>query len=262
MSLRFFNRKASQLTSQGSRLFPHPLLQLREAKRGRAPFPAAIPPTSSISGRRSGAGDGGGPGNRRADVHRLGRSRSCLPTGVVGEARVRSRVCLSAGVAGGAWCCRGGFPLWLAFRGGVVEATAATACGIMLRLLLAPMVLLSGAIGEFGSFCLGVRAWIFVACQVRWFLPFCFKDAGCAVGDVVGGRLDPARFPLGDAGRRRRGRIQELDGLGRGPGRWATADGFISSSGTGVYFGSFQSQRAMELAQFTVALGVFLGGGS
>jgi len=34
-------------------------------------------------------------------------------------------------------------------------------------------------------------------------------------------------------------------GRGRGPGRWATADGFIPSFTMGVFFGSFQSLWAM-----------------
>jgi hypothetical protein len=39
-----------------------------------------------------------------------------------------------------------------------------------------------------------------------------------------------------------------------------TADGFILSLGTGVYFDSFQSQHAMGLFQFAVMLEVFLAG--
>jgi hypothetical protein len=88
-----------------------------------------------------------------------------------------------------------------------------------------------------------------------------FTCAVLAVDVADGGRLDLARSPLDGAGRRRRVWIQELDELGRGPGRWATADGSIPSLGTGVYFDSFQSHQAMELFQLMVAHGVFAGGG-
>jgi hypothetical protein len=92
-------------------------------------------------------------------------------------------------------------------------------------------------------------------------LPFFFTNAKVAVGVADGGRLDLARSPLGGAGRRWRAWIQELEKLGRGPGRWATADGSIPSSRTGVYFDSSKSQRAMELLQLMVAHVVFFGGG-
>jgi hypothetical protein len=55
----------------------------------------------------------------------------------------------------------------------------------MLQLLLAPLVLHSGATGEFGGYCSGVWAWIFIACQVMLLLPFCFKGAGSVVGVVM-----------------------------------------------------------------------------
>ena len=95
----------------------------------------------------------------------------------------------------------------LVFRGGVDEAMAAASRGIILQLLLALMVLHSGATGEFGSCCTGVRAWIFVALQVMLLLPFCFKDARCAVGVVDGGWLDLPRSSLGGGVRRRRAQI-------------------------------------------------------
>jgi hypothetical protein len=97
--------------------------------------------------------------------------------------------------------------------------------------------------------------------QVMLLLPLFFTDAKVAVGVADGGRLDVARSPLGGAGRRWCAWIQELEELGRGPGRWATADGSIPSSRTGVYFDSSQSQPAMELLQLMVAHGVFFGGG-
>ena len=121
------------------------------------------------------------------------------------------------------------------------EAKAAASRGIILQLLLALMVLHSGATGEFGSCCTGVRAWIFVALQVMLLLPFCFKDAGCAADVVDGGRMDLPRCSLGGGVRRWRAQIQEWDGSGRGPGRWATHDGFILPFATGVFLGFFQS---------------------
>ena len=51
-----------------------------------------------------------------------------------------------------------------------------------------------------------------------------------------------------------RAQIQELEEAGRGPGRWATADGFFN-------FDSSQIQRAMGLLQLKRVL-VFLSGGS
>ena len=130
-------------------------------------------------------------GKHRVDVHRVARSRVCSPAVVVGGARFS----------------RGDVPLRLVFRGGVDEAKVAASRGIMLQLLLAPMVLHSGATGEFGSCCTGVRAWIFVALQVMLLLPFCFKDAGCAAGAVEGGWLVLPRSSLGGGVRRRRAQI-------------------------------------------------------
>ena len=124
-----------------------------------------------------------------------------------------------------------------------------------------PLVLYSGATGEFGSCCTGVQPWIFVALQVMLLLPFCFKDAGGAVGAVEGGWLDLPRSSLGGGVRRWRAQIQEQDGSRRGLGRWATADGFIPSFATGVFFGSFQSLWAMGLFLLKVLPGVFFGGG-
>ena len=132
----------------------------------------------------------------------------------------------------------------------------------MLHLLLAPMVLHSGATDEVENCCTGVRAWIFVALLVMLLLPFWFKGAGCAAGVVDGGRLGLSRSSLSGGLRRWRAQIQEWDGLGRGPGRWATADGFISSLVTSVYFGSFQSLWAMGLVLLKVMPGVFFFGGS
>ena len=89
---------------------------------------------------------------------------------------------------------------------------------------------------------------------VGWLLAFfCFKGAEMVAGDVVVWRLDPARLSLDGGSRRRRGRMQELEKSGRGPSRWATADGLF-------YCDFDQSLSAMELLRFMVVL-VFLSGG-
>jgi hypothetical protein len=90
------------------------------------------------------------------------------------------------------------------------------------------------------------------------FFPFVFKDMGCAVGLVDGSQLDLARSSLGGGGCRWRAQIQELEGSGVWP--WSMGDRrrFILSLGTGVYFDSFQSQRAMGIFQLAVMFEVFL----
>jgi hypothetical protein len=90
------------------------------------------------------------------------------------------------------------------------------------------------------------------------FLSFVFKDMGCVVGLVDGSQLDLAHSSLGGGGCRWRAQIQELEGSGCSPGRWVTADRFILSLGTSVYFDSFQSQRAMGIFQLAVMFEVFL----
>jgi hypothetical protein len=76
-------------------------------------------------------------------------------------------------------------------------------------------------------------------------LPFFCLDVELSVWDLVVGRPDLALFFLDDSGRRSQAQIQESEVLGRSPGRWVIADGFILFFGTGVYFDSFSSQRAM-----------------
>jgi hypothetical protein len=80
---------------------PFPSATVKRGKKGRVPFPAAIPPIPSISDGQSGDRDGGGLGNRRADVDSLGRSR----------VRVRSRLHLLVVVVGGVRCSPEGVPL-------------------------------------------------------------------------------------------------------------------------------------------------------
>jgi len=186
------------------------VLQLQRAKRRRPPFPAAISPIPSLYGGRTGAGDGGGSANRRAGVHRLDTYRS------------RSRLCSPSVVDSGARVCQEGVPPWLAFPGGVGEAMAAAALGNKLsRTLPRP----GGALlrrwrrGRRGLY---RSAWQVARRQVSP-LAFCLMDSRQAVDLVEDGWPDLARFTLGDAGRRRRARIWELEELGRGPSRWASA---------------------------------------
>ena len=120
-------------------------------------------------------------------------------------------------VVGGARFSRGDVPLRLAFQGGIDEAKTPASRGIMLHLLLAPMVLHSGATDEVENCCTGVRAWIFVALLVMLLLPFWFKGAGCAAGVVDGGRLDLPRSSLGGGDRQWRAQILERDGSRRSP---------------------------------------------
>ena len=62
----------------GRSLCPYPLLQLSQAKRAtprRSRVPAATPTAPFLSGGRPGAGEGGEPASRRADVYRLDSER-------------------------------------------------------------------------------------------------------------------------------------------------------------------------------------------
>jgi hypothetical protein len=95
-----------------------PLLQLREAEKAtaaRSHLPAAIPSAPFLSDGRRGVGEGGGPGNHRAGVYRVGRS---LPRSRFG---------------------REGVPLRHAFPGVVGEVEASMTLGNNFsRLLLRP----------------------------------------------------------------------------------------------------------------------------
>ena len=109
------------------------------------------------------------------------------------------------------------------------------------------------------------RSWSAVARRPRWRWPlrllpcsagvlprrlqrswdiFC-KDATAAVGLTDGWRVDRARVSPDDG--RRRALVQGRRSLGRGPGRWAIGDAFISSVRVSVYFDSSQSLVPMEL---------------
>lgn len=90
--------------------------------------------------------------------------------------------------------------------------------------------------------------------QVMLVLAFLSKGAKQGIGVADRGRLDLGRSSRGGASRRRRAQVQELVGLGRVPGRWTTAEGFI-------FFDSFQSQCAMGLLQLMVVFVFFVGGG-
>jgi hypothetical protein len=92
-------------------------------------------------------------------------------------------------------------------------------------------------------------------------LAFFCKDVELSVGVVVAGRPDLVQSSLGGGGHWWRAQILELEKLGRGLGRWVIANGFIPFPMTGVYFDSFQSQRAMGLFQLMVVFGFFDGSG-
>ena len=99
-----------------SLLSTFPLLQLRKGEEEASAIPAAIPPVPSLSSGRLGTGDGGGPGNRRADIVRLGSYLS------------RLRFCSSMLLVDGARVCRGLLnPRRCVFPGGVGMAEMATA---------------------------------------------------------------------------------------------------------------------------------------
>ena len=138
-----------------------------------------------------------------------------------------SRVC-SPLVDGGARVCRGGGgPLRFVFPAIVSEAVATAMSwnnaptpprpgGASLRCRRRVWELLFRSPG-----------WSCVVLQVMLFLALFVKDAGCAVGIADGGRLVLARVSCGDGGHQRRAKIQELEALGRSPGRCATAEGFF-----------------------------------
>jgi hypothetical protein len=89
-------------------------------------------------------------------------------------------------------------------------------------------------------------------------LAFFLEGTVQVVGDADGSQLDLARCPLGGAVRRQRVKVE---GSGRDPSRWVTADGFIPSSTTGVFFDSYESQWAMGSLQLKVVLILFFGAG-
>jgi hypothetical protein len=90
---------------------------------------------------------------------------------------------------------------------------------------------------------------------------FCIKVAKPAMGFVEEGWLDLPRVSLCGGDRRWRVKTQDLGSLGRDPGRWAIADGFIPSFETGVFFDSSQSCWVMGLLQISAVLVVLDGGG-
>ena len=105
-------------------------------------MPAAISAVLRLSGGRSGVGEGDGPRNRRAAVHRLGR---CMP---------RSRVCSSSECGGGA-------------RFSSLSSTAAELnnCSMAATLLWELLFLIADGVvrilvlrGESGEFCFSGRS--------------------------------------------------------------------------------------------------------
>jgi len=104
------------------------------------PLPAAIPAVLRLSGGRSGVGEGDGPRNRRAAVHRLGR---CMP---------RSRVCSSSECGGGA-------------RFSSSSSTELNNCSMAVALLWELLFLIADGVvrilvlrGESGEFCFSGRS--------------------------------------------------------------------------------------------------------
>ena len=75
-------RAKSQVTAESSCFSPFLVATGKRVKRRPRRVPAAIPPAPPLSGGQFGAGEGGWPGNRRADVNRLAfipSPRSCSP---------------------------------------------------------------------------------------------------------------------------------------------------------------------------------------
>jgi hypothetical protein len=181
--------------------------------------------------------------NRCADVYIGFRVSARSLAEFASGARVRFSVCSPADVVDGAWVSRrDAAPLRFVYPGGVGEAMAATVlwnkCSRPLRRpgdeLLRRQRRGRGAV---------LRRQGLVSRLSAILLAFLlFKVAEMAVGFVDGGRPDLARLPLGDGGCRWRARIWELEGSGRCPGRWATAEGFFN-------FDSNKSLCAMVLLQ-------------
>jgi hypothetical protein len=119
----------------------------------------------------------------------------------------------------------------------------------------------SSTYGEAGALFTGVQCWRIIVLQVVPLLPFFCLDVELSVWVLIVGRPDLALFFLDGGGCRSRAQIWESEVLGRSPGRWVIADGFILFFRTGVYFDSFSSQRATGLLRLKVVLAVFFGGG-
>jgi hypothetical protein len=96
--------------------------------------------------------------------------------------------------------------------------------------------------------------------QVMLLLAHFCLDAALFVGVVVVGWPDLPPSSLGGGGCRWRAQIWELDKLGRGPGRWAIAVGFIPSSRWVSTSTPSQSLCAMGLLQLTAVIFFLFGG--
>jgi hypothetical protein len=131
------------LLTQDSLAFP--LLQLSKAKARRSTFPAAISPTSLLSGGLRGVGERDGSGNRRDSVYRvdrrLPRYRVCSPSLVELEFAGEDLLCgVSVRAVLVRRSCRRRSKIILAHLFFVLAASS------------------SSAYGEVGAFCTGVRA--------------------------------------------------------------------------------------------------------
>ena len=147
--------------------------------------------------------------------------------------------------------------MWRVFLGGVGEAKAAASLRNVVSRLLPRS---GGAFLRRRRWSRGVLCWRSALALLRLgqmmllLVSFFFKGTEHASGFVDSRWLDLSQPSLGDGGGCLwRSQIQELEEAGRGPGRWATADGFFN-------FDSSQSQRAMGLLQLKGVL-VFLSGG-
>ncbi|KAF8658798.1 hypothetical protein HU200_059285 [Digitaria exilis] len=126
--------------------------------------------------------------------------------------------------------------------------------GCPLEFFLAPATLHSGVFGELVE--VGSRRGIPVQESGLGVLSCLLFVKGAVQLGVADERwLLHVPVPLVGGCHRRR-TTQELWSSGHGPSRRASADGFIPSPATGVFFDLLQSQRAMELLQHTGASGI------
>jgi hypothetical protein len=179
-------------------------------------FPPAIPPAPFLSGGQRGVVEGGGPGNRRAAVHRLG------------SALLRSRVCLSS-VGDEARSCREVVPLCRAFLGVVGEAKASTTPE---NKTSPPLLCPGGTPLQCQRRDLGDPHWSSWPAHLHLHMASLLLSCFCVDAVLLGVPMvcewpDLAPSSLGGIDSRRRTQIRELEVLGRGFGRWGITDDFI-----------------------------------